>query len=106
MPILEVNFKLNVSTAEYQEICNAIAQPIAEVPGLIWKVWLLNEEEKEAGGVYLFMDGASLDTFLAGPIAAQIQGHPALSELSVKTFEVMGEVTNTTRGPIPMMVAA
>lgn len=106
MPILEVNFKLTVSTAEYEAICKAIAQPIAEVPGLIWKVWLLNEGEKEAGGVYLFMDDPSLDEFLAGPIVAQIQGHPALSELSVKRFEVMGEVTDTTRGPIPMMVAA
>lgn len=106
MPILEVNFKLNVSTAEYQAICNAVAQPIAEVPGLIWKVWLLNEEEKEAGGVYLFMDNLSLDEYLAGPIVAQIQGHPALSDLIVKRFEVMGEVTDTTRGPIPMMVAA
>jgi hypothetical protein len=106
MPILEVNFKLNVSTAQYQEICNAIAQPIAEVPGLIWKVWLLNEEEKEAGGVYLFMDDLSLDEFLAGPIATQIRNHSALSDLVVKRFEVMGEVTDTTRGPIPMMVAA
>ena len=106
MPILEINFKLNVSTAEYQQICKAVAQPIAEVPGLIWKVWLLNEEEKEAGGVYLFKDQQSLNGYLSGPIVAQLMTHPALREISTTRFDVMGEVSDTTRAPIPMMAAA
>jgi hypothetical protein len=30
------------------------ARAIAAVPGLIWKVWILDEAASELGGVYLF----------------------------------------------------
>jgi Putative mono-oxygenase ydhR len=106
MPILQINFKLNVSTAEYQKICESVAQAIADVPGLRWKVWLLDEKEKEAGGIYLFQDEEALNNYLSSPIVAQIKNHPALQGLSAKRFDVMEEVTAVTRGPIPAMAAA
>ena len=49
MPILQINFKLNVSSAEYRKIADSVARTIADAPGLVWKVWLLNEQEGEAG---------------------------------------------------------
>lgn len=106
MPILQVNFKLNVSSAEYRALCDSVAQAIADVPGLRWKVWLLNEQEREAGGIYLFADEASLNNCLAGPIIAQIKSLPQLREISAKRFDVMEEVTVATRGPVPAMAAA
>jgi len=39
MQILQINFKLNVSVAQYRKICGSVAQTIADVPGLVWKVW-------------------------------------------------------------------
>jgi hypothetical protein len=59
MPILLINFKLNVSSAEYRKIAQSVVQAIADVPGLVWKVWLLNEPDGEAGGIYLFQDEQS-----------------------------------------------
>lgn len=106
MQILQVNFKLGVSPTEYGEICRAVAQPIADVPGLVWKVWLLNEQEDEAGGVYLFSSERALQDYLSGPIVAQIKSHPAFREISAKTFGVMDEETAVTRGPVPAPVAA
>lgn len=106
MPILQVNFKLNVSGAEYGALCESVAQAMADVPGLRWKVWLLNEQEREAGGIYLFADEASLSNYLAGPIVAQIKSLPQLREISAKRFDVMEEVTAVTRGPVPAMAAA
>jgi hypothetical protein len=106
MPILQINFKLNVPADEYHRICESVAQAIADVPGLRWKVWLLNEREKEAGGIYLFQDEQALNNYLSGPIVAQIKSHPALQDLSAKRFDVMEEVTAMTRGPIHAMSAA
>ena len=60
----------------------------------------MNEAESEAGGIYLFDDEASLQAFLAGPLAAQVSSHPAISDMSAKQFEVMPEVTAITRGPV------
>jgi len=106
MPILQVNFKLNVSTAEYQATCKSLAHVFADVPGLQWKVWLLNEQEKEAGGIYLFNSEESLNGFLAGPVAAQVKGHPGLREITMKRFAVMEEVTSVTRGPVSVAATA
>ncbi len=98
--VLLVNFKLNVSPAEYEKTVTPMADAFAEVEGLRWKVWLLNQEEREAGGVYLFEDEPSCAAFLAGPLAAAVKSAPLLREFSVKRFEVMTEVTEVTRGPI------
>src|ERR1700741_4276787 len=106
MPILQINFKLNVSSAEYRKISESVAQAIADVPGLVWKVWLLNEQEGEAGGIYLFQDEQSLVGYLSGPIVAQIKSLPQLREISAKRFDTIPNITVVTRGPIPAQATA
>jgi hypothetical protein len=98
--ILQLNFKFSVSGAEYEQAVSPLASQIAAVAGLRWKVWLMNEEESEAGGIMLFDDEASVKAYLEGPIVAQITSHPALSDFSVKQFDVMEKVTAITRGPV------
>lgn len=97
--ILQVNFKFSVSRAEYEQTAASLAGSFAEVQGLRWKVWIMNEADNEAGGIYLFEDDASLQDFLAGPLAAQVTNHPAFSDMSAKQFEVMPAITAITRGP-------
>ena len=98
--ILQINFKFNVSPAEYKEAVSALADDIAAVTGLRWKVWIMNEMENEAGGIYLFEDQASVKAYLEGPIVAQVTSHPALSDFSVKQFDVMEKQTAIARGPV------
>lgn len=98
--ILQVNFKLNVSVAEYDHLTRVVADAFANVPGLLWKIWILNEQQQEAGGIYLFDSEASLDAFLSGPLAAQVKSLPALRDVSMKRFSVMSDVTALTRGPV------
>ena len=98
--ILQLNFRFNVTAAEYEGAVDPLAQAIADVPGLVWKVWFLNEAEREAGGIYLFDDESSAKAFLEGDLAAQVTGHPALSDFSVKLFDVMEKQTAVTRGPV------
>ena len=98
--IVQINFKFNVSRAEYERATSPLAGDIAAVAGLRWKVWLMNEAESEAGGIMLFEDGASAKAYLEGPIKEQIVTHPALSDFSVKQFDVMKDVTAVTRGPV------
>ena len=98
--ILQVNFKFNVSRADYEQAVSPMAGDFADVPGLRWKVWLMNEAESEAGGIFLFNDEASLQTFLDGPLAAAVTGHPALSDFSVRQSDVMESPTAVTRGPL------
>jgi len=98
--ILQLNFKFNVSRAEYEGAVGPLVNDFAAVPGLRWKVWLINEAESEAGGIYLFENEQALQEYLEGPLAAGVKGHPALSDMSAKVFGVMEDLTAVTRGPV------
>ena len=98
--ILQVNFKFSVSRAEYEQAAASMAPKFAEVAGLKWKVWTMNKAPNEASGVYCFDDESSLRDYLAGPLAAAVSSHPALSDMEVREFEVMTDVTAITRGPV------
>jgi hypothetical protein len=98
--IMQLNFKFSVSGAEYEQAVSPLASQFAALDGLRWKIWFINEAEGEAGGIYLFEDEASVKAYLEGPLAAQVTGHPALSDFSVKQFDVMENVTAITRGPV------
>lgn len=98
--ILQINFKFNLSRAEYEQAASSIAGEFAALAGLRWKIWTMNEKEREAGGIYMFEDASSAKAYLEGPLAAKMTGHPAFSAFSVKLFDVMEGATKVTRGPI------
>ena len=104
--MMQLNFKFGVSGKDYEEAVSALANDFAAVPGLRWKIWMINETEQEAGGIYLFDDEASVNAFLKSPLANKVTSHPALSEFSVKQFDVMGDLTAVTRGPLKAIVSA
>ena len=100
--ILQLNFKFNVSRNDYESMCSSLANDFAKVPGCQWKVWLMNEKNNEAGGIYLFEDEKALEQFKASPLAAGVLSHPALSDFSVKQFDILEDVSNITRAPLAM----
>lgn len=104
--ILQINFKFNVPRADYEAVVSPLASDVAAVPGLLWKVWLINEAEQEAGGLHLFSDAAAVDAYLGGELIAGIASHPALSDFSIKQFDVLDDVTAICRGPISEAVTA
>ena len=104
--ILQINFNFKVSADEYMQAVAPLASEIAQVPGMQWKVWLMNEADSEAGGIYWFADAESLNAYLDGPIVAGIAAHPALENISVKVFDSIPGLTEATRGPVDALVAA
>jgi hypothetical protein len=99
--ILQINLKFNgVSRTELEQAWLPAAQPIADTAGLQWKVWLVNEAERAAGGVYLFDDESAVQGFLASPLVAAMGEDPTLSDVNVKMFDVMEAHTAITRGPV------
>lgn len=95
--ILQINYRLEGTAADYLEANRPYAEPIARTPGLRWKVWLLNEATQEAGGIYLFENDAALQEFLRGPIAEEVRSDPTAS---FKEFDVPIELSSVTRAPV------
>jgi len=98
--LVEINFKLTVSGAEYEQAVAPLAQTVADVDGLQWKIWLLNEHVHEAGGVYLFADDASARAFLDSSLVAQVKSAPILSDFRTAQFDLIDSLTAITHGPI------
>ena len=98
--ILQINLKCEDPRADFAEALLPAAQSIADVKGLLWKIWLMNEEEKAAGGIYLFEDSASVKAYLEGPIVAAVVKNPAFNNIEAKVFDVLDKNTKITRGPV------
>lgn len=98
--ILQINFNFNMPVAEYQKMAESVASGVRDVPGLRWKIWLLNPASQEAGGIYLFESQAALNAYLNGPIVARLRGRESIRNISIKQFEAVPAATALTRGPM------
>jgi len=90
--LVQINFTLNVSGNEYAQTIAPLAQSIADTAGLQWKIWVVNQAEREAGGIYLFADESSAAAFLAGPLVAQMRSTPLLCESQTRRFDVLTDL--------------
>jgi hypothetical protein len=98
--LLQVNFSFDMPAEAYVKANEPVVEAVAAVPGLRWKIWLLDEEKREGGGVYLFDDAAMAQVYLDGPLLAPFLANPAIHDVSVKVLRVLGAPTAITRGPV------
>lgn len=104
--IVQINFKLTTPTADYAKMAGPLADPIAKVHGLVWKVWIYNEQQHEAGGIYLFKDETAANDYLAGDIVAGLKSQTTIKDITVKMSDIDEGLSRKTRGPIAIPVAA
>lgn len=97
--ILQINFRYDVPTEEFKRRATAGANRIAAKAGLRWKIWIYDDERREAGGLYLFEDEASLDAYSEW-ITDELNLNPAVSQVSLKEFRINKDATAVTRGPV------
>ena len=98
--LLVMVFKFNTSPAEYTLAMKPLTAEILNVPGLRWKIWLIDESQCTAGGLYLFDDVSYVQSFLASPLMDRLQHHPAFTEIRVMPFSVLEAETRLTYGPL------
>jgi hypothetical protein len=98
--ILQINLRFTVSAAELEKEFETAAGYIAEVPGLKWKIFGMDEQRGEATGIYLFEDDGSLKSYLEGPIIADMKDKEAFSDINITYFDVVEKATAVTRGPV------
>ena len=98
--ILVTNYSYSVTREEFENMTAQLAQAFADVPGCLWKIWLIDDEKKEAGAVYLFKDEASLQNFKSSPLVASVLSHPALSNFDLKERDILKEVSEITHAPL------
>ena len=99
--VLEVDFTYDFASAdEYIAAVSPMAEQWLAVPGLIWKTWILDEETKRAGAVYLFETPAARQAYLDSELGVAVATHPAFSDFRVQQYDVMRGESLVTRGPL------
>jgi len=101
--VLVVTLEFDCAASELEDEAVRVADPIANVPGLIWKLWLANPGVRSAGGGYLFESEGALHVFVDGPIAAEINNRPEFRRVKMRVFDVMELPSRMTRAPLGAM---
>lgn len=82
------------------------AKMFLAVPGLIWKIWLDEPNERLSGGIFLFETREYAEAYLASPLGSRAKHNPKLSDLRIELFEIREEMTRITHGPVPFKLPA
>jgi len=98
--ILITKFNYNLPHADFRDILLSVAGDFASVPNCQWKIWLIDEEKKEGGAVYLFDSEDALNSFTESPLVQSVLSHPALNNFDFRVTDVVIGPGKITRAPI------
>ena len=96
--IVQINFPYAESQADLEAHSAEAAERFIGVDGLQWKVWLVNEETKTAGGIYLFENREKADAYAGGPLVERLKG--AREGVEVSVFDTIDEAGKVTNAPV------
>jgi len=84
---------------ELAELAKPVAEHLANVYGLIWKIWTENPQTNRAGGIYLFKDKPSAKHFAENhEIILHKMG--VTEGIICHIFAVNPTLSQLTRGPV------
>jgi hypothetical protein len=95
---VEVLYQVTGDRSVYRALAEQAAPQLARTPGLLWKLWLLDEGGHQAAGVYLFVDDHAARAFLDGPALDGLRKHPAISGLTARRYGVLADLSLITGG--------
>lgn len=104
--ILITKYNYSLSHEEFKTLLSEVAGEFAKVPGCQWKIWLIDEEKKEGGAVYLFNDEKALEEFKASSLVQGVLAHQALSNFNFRETDIVNGPSIITNAPIMQGSAA
>ena len=98
--VLHLSFKLRVPPRVLLAHSREAATLIASAEGLIWKIWVMQEEELRMGGVYLFANREAAEAYLNHPVIQAVRSNPAVLSAESQVWEVETSLSALTRAPL------
>jgi len=98
--VLQLRFKLRIPPEVLLAQSREAATTIASAEGLIWKIWVLQEEEFEMGGMYLFADRETAEAYLNHPVTQAVCSNPAVVSTQSQLWDVESSLSTITRAPL------
>ena len=98
--VLQLGFKLRVPPDALLAQSREAAIAIASAKGLIWKIWLVQQEKLEMGGTYLFADREAAEAYLNHPVIQAVRSNPAVVSTRSELWDVESSLSALTRAPL------
>ena len=97
MYVRVVTFGLDgITTEQYEDHCEQIADAFLAWPGLIAKVWLRDAETATFGGVYLFTSKDAADLSRSTDIFTGMVSDPSFRDVTVLEYHTLEAPTAVT----------
>jgi len=95
-----ITYQLNdISQAEYQkQMVEPDAPILANVKGLISKVWLADEGKNTFGGFYLWENKTAMEDFMHSDLVKAVVSRPFVKNVSSVDYDVNRNASLITRG--------
>ena len=95
-----ITYQLNdISQEEYlKQMVEPDAPILANVQGLISKVWLTDKEKNTFGGFYLWENKTAMEDFMHSDLVKAVVSRPYVKNVSSVDFEVNQKASLITRG--------
>jgi hypothetical protein len=99
--VLHLRFKLQVPPDVLLAQSRKAATAIVSAEGLLWKIWVLEKDDFEMGGIYLFANREAAEAYLNHPIIQAVRCNPAVLSTQSQLWDVETSLSALTRAPLP-----
>lgn len=82
---------------EFIEANREFATMVADVPGLLAKVWLKSPDGDVYGGVYFWRDREAYEAFVGSELWDSVKNDDSLTDLESREYSVMEPLTSMTQ---------
>jgi len=102
MKLLQVNYRRERSQDDVEQAGSLLgaAEKISGLPGLQWKIWIYDDSQKAAGGIYLFDTEEHARAWGDQALPSSLGRMPGVSGIEARYFDVDERLSAITRGPL------
>ena len=92
-------WQINYQFASVAELTKLLTPNVA-VHGLVWKIWLLNEAGRRAGGICLFESREPAQAFVNSADIKSLASHPSIANLNARLFTPAAALNKISRAAL------
>jgi hypothetical protein len=94
--LVTVRYRVQGDYAHFRHDMKKAAGLIAGIPGLVWKIWGIDEDRDVGVSTYLFASKASAHAFIAGPMIERLRSRPDVTDVSFELAPVARDLSEMT----------
>ena len=97
---MSIDFAYDLPDDAFTAEMEGSAAFLAEVPGLVWKVWSMDPATKRANGTYLFRNADAAEFYVKRIFSAGPPTKPHYADFDIRQLDVLETASRTTRASL------